>query len=249
MSGTFRITYENGKIVKHPVEEAPKKENPMRQLIRTVRHEARQVGWFVRGEVDAQRLADLFPPRLLSDADRLKPVYDSYIKEISTDDMAVSWETSRLLYAAVKLKRPKTMLDLGSGFSSYVLRIAAIDNHNDALVYSVEDNEFWLGKTRAFLDAHGVGSANLISWDKFQKENKLKFDLIFHDLGSMDTRAAALPYVLSLLNKGGAVVLDDMHKVLYHRAAEREVKKAGLTLYSIRKHTLDEIGRFAEVAL
>lgn len=83
----------------------------------------------------------------------------------------------------------------------------------------------------------------------FQQNNRSKFDLIFHDLGSMETRAELLPFALGLLEQGGLIVLDDMHKTPYRYFANREVRRAGLSLYSMRKYTLDEFGRFSEIAI
>ena len=57
-----------------------------------------------------------------SGAYHLRPVYDKYISDISTKNMVISWETSCFLYTIARISGAKKILDLGSGFSSYVLR-------------------------------------------------------------------------------------------------------------------------------
>lgn len=109
---------------------------------------ARRAAWFFRGELDARRLSKVFSEtvnykRLVqSDEYQLKPAYDRYIRKISSKDMAVSWETSCFLYAAAKIRGCRKILDLGSGFSSYVLRAYSMNTHNGTLVYSIDDNDF-----------------------------------------------------------------------------------------------------------
>jgi hypothetical protein len=43
-----------------------------------------------------------------------------------------------------------------------------------------------------------------------------KFDLILHDLGSIELREETLPFVLTLLDERGIIILDDMHKATGH---------------------------------
>ncbi len=220
-----------------------------------LKHFLRKPVWFFRGEIDAARLKKVFPEDFFSknllqpdEYQQLKPVYDRYIKDVSSKEMAVSWQTSCFLYAAAKTRDCKKILDLGSGFSSYLFRAYAINSRNGASIYSVDDNDFWLEKTRTFLTEHEMPVDQLSTLSDFDQQNKSGFDLIFHDLGSMATRAELLSFAISLLEPGGMLVLDDMHKTRYRSVAAGKVKKAGLCLYSIRKYTLDELGRFAEIA-
>jgi len=227
----------------------------MKQFAKKIIRHLQRVQLNLRGEIDAKRLSKMFPEltnykRLLqADGFHLKSAYDRYISDISTMDMAVSWETSNFLYTIARKKRPRKILDLGSGFSSYVLRSYSLNVQNKALVYSVDDNDLWLEKTQSFLANNGMPIDRLSTWAHFQKHNRYKFDLIFHDLGSMKMRAKSLPFVLGLLEEGGVVVLDDMHKRDYRPVAKKEISKAGLSLYSGYKYSLDEITRFSEVAI
>lgn len=181
---------------------------------------------------------------------RLRPAYDLYIQSVSTAEMAVSWESACFLYAVAALRQPQRLLDLGSGFSSYVLRAYAAQAQHPAEVTSVDDNRHWLTQTAQFLTSQGLPADRLWAWDEFrQQPTRPGFDLVFHDLGTMSTRAAALPHVLQCVSAAGALILDDMHKVEYHATAHQTVPQDGWTLLSARRHTLDGLGRFSEVAL
>jgi predicted O-methyltransferase YrrM len=212
------------------------------------------------GRRDAGRLAGFFKELsdytvfLKSNLPDLGPAYDKYVREISTEDMAISLETSQFLYALAKLTEAKRILDLGSGFSSYVLRLYSMTAQNDVTIYSVDDDETWLQKTRTFLNAFELPQQHAMEWSVFQKQPLSGFDLILHDLGSIDLRIESLPFAISLLNTSGILVLDDMHKARggliggYRAVAVRKVRQAGLLRLSARQFTLDKYGRFSEIA-
>jgi predicted O-methyltransferase YrrM len=139
----------------------------------------------------------------------------------------------------------KSVMDTGSGFSSFVMRREAISKggiHHVAL----EDNEFWLGKTREFLTAEGVPNDNVLSWNDYQKSPG-KFDLIFHDLGNPTTRILSLPTIRDSVTPGGLLLLDDMHKQHYAPHVPN-ILGDGWALESLLGLTLDSLGRFAYAA-
>lgn len=226
----------------------------MPSFIRKIAKQAFRFYMVFNGRRDARRLIDSFPVFEKYDhftetnMQNLKPAYDQYVDKVSSNDMAASWEISNFLYAIAEIKKPKRILDLGSGFSSFVLRTYALNIKNDVLVYSVDDNDQWLEKTKTFLIDRGVDSKRMFHWIEFEEYNKLKFDFIFYDLGGMQLRADALPFVLNLLDDSAMIVLDDMHKWSYRKAVVNLVKKAKLSLYSAHSYTLDKFGRFAEIA-
>jgi predicted O-methyltransferase YrrM len=204
---------------------------------------------------DARKLAALFPSleqwetlpapfrKTLEDAHR------HYVQNVSSPEMAVSWESCRLLCSLANVLRPQRILDLGSGFSSYLLRSWAQALQNAAHVVSVDDNAFWLEKTREFLKSKNLDTGELHTWESFSLLKQRPFDLIFHDLGSMETRAATLPAVLKLRAPEGIVVLDDVHKRAYRPRAMLEVERAGLEYISAGRLTHDAFGRAAAIAV
>ena len=172
-----------------------------------------------------------------------------YLGEISTEDMAASLKASSFLYILASIKRPSRVLDLGSGFSSYVFRLFSKDIHHGVEIFSVDDNREWLEKTRSFLDSQAMNTRNFFHWQEFRQLKQTGFDLIFHDLGSMELRAETLPEVLALCRSDGMIVLDDMHSESYRPLAPKIVRDAGFHLFSVRKFTLDKFGRFSEIAM
>jgi predicted O-methyltransferase YrrM len=210
---------------------------------------------------DAKRLSDLFEELgdyeslLATGVPDLKRAHGKYIAEFSTPEMAVSLETSQFLYVLAKAVRARRILDLGSGFSSYVLRLYSMDAGSDVVVHSVDDDRGWLARTGEFLRLSRMREDFLLDWQTFQQLTPIGFDLIFHDLGNTALRLQSLPFVISLLDTRGVLILDDMHKTGagleggYPRLARRAVRQAGLTVLSAPQHTLDRYQRFCEIAL
>uniref|UniRef100_A0A7C4LNN7 Class I SAM-dependent methyltransferase n=1 Tax=Schlesneria paludicola TaxID=360056 RepID=A0A7C4LNN7_9PLAN len=209
-----------------------------------------------RGTRDWRQLVmqGLIPPDFLqrraAAARILQHAYDDYVTRVSTRKMAVSWETACLLYSLAGVLQPRAILDLGSGFSSFVLRSYAARAEHPCCVTSVDDNRHWLKQTETYLRQSGLPDDGLLHWDDFAPlAPQARFELVFHDLGNLETRAAVLPVVLPCLTPGGVLVLDDMHKHRFRRKAQRHARQAGWRVLSARVHTLDDLGRFSEIAL
>jgi len=181
--------------------------------------------------------------------EELKGIYREYTGLVGGDGMAISLNAALFLYGYAKITRPMMILDLGSGFSSYVLRLFSRDEMIDCSVYSVDTSDVWLEKTSEFLEAHRIPTDNMYTWKEFTLQQQTTFDLIVQDLGDMELRAESLTTILELLGSNGSLVLDDMQKVRYRSLVVRPIYNAGLSLISTRKYTLDRFGRFCELAL
>ena len=74
---------------------------------------------------------------------RYETLYEKFMKNttstVSSKGMALSLETAALVLLLCEIKQPKTIVDLGSGFSSYVLRKWAQGAKHDVVVWSVVD--------------------------------------------------------------------------------------------------------------
>jgi len=221
------------------------------QTVKRLKHPVREYKLDRDGRHDiAQLLGSIPSMQALRDgmqdhAQSLKSQYDHYISSVSLDYMAASLESSALLCSLADITGAGSVVDLGSGFSSYVLRDYAAQTTPTPVVHSVDDSVEWLGKTREYLEQQKSTTDNLYDWQEFEAKTHLKFDLIFHDMGNMDLRASALPWVIDHLNPGGFALLDDMHKARYRKKAEAVIAKTDLHLYSMRELTLDKLGRFA----
>jgi predicted O-methyltransferase YrrM len=211
--------------------------------------------WDYYGYRDAKFLTQKYPELRAYETlcrvelSKIRPEYESYITQISTVGHAVSWEAVQLLFVLAKSIKPKRILDLGSGFSSFALRHFSTYVQNGVEIYSVDDNEEWLQKTYGFLKSHDLPTDNLFLWPDFKLSDQDDFDLIFHDLGRMELRVESLPFVLSLQSPAGIVVLDDMHKKPYRTMIKQEIENKNLSLHSARKFTLDKFGRFSQIAI
>ena len=155
--------------------------------------------------------------------------------------MAASFELSVFLGSLSVARRPRRILDLGSGFSSYVFRCFAAPTCG---VISCDDSPQWLHRTRDFLGAHGFPDAHFDDLATvFQARSK--FDLVFLDLGFVEQRVSFLDKALTAVHDGGYIVIDDMHKPSFRPLASGALRRAGFASYSIRKLTLDSFGRYA----
>jgi len=178
-------------------------------------------------------------------AKELNPYYEEYTSKVSPSDMAISLEMAIFLHIFCDVTKPKSIADLGSGFSSFVFRHYQAITGVKPDVWTVDDDEEWLEKTRTFLVLHGLSDENLITWDLFLQRGPKSFDLILHDLGSMETRAKTLPTVLTLSHSNGLVILDDVDKSEYFSVLLQVTKHLDCELYNLKFYTLDSIGRHA----
>jgi len=179
----------------------------------------------------------------------LHAMHQRYIKEVSIPSMAISIELATFLMVLCRLFRPRRILDLGSGFSTAVFLQYAETEGTNVNLCSVDDSEQWLLRTRRFLESVGRFPMRLLTLQEFRLEEDERFDLVLHDLGSMETRLATLPDALGRLQQGGLAVLDDMHKQPYSAAARGIINQHLLNLLSLRAVTLDQIRRYAMLAL
>ncbi len=154
-------------------------------------------------EMDTLRRWGISPGDLAQRISTVRPIIagalEAYGRDVSTPDMAVSLQSATLLAALCELRRPRRVLDAGSGFSSYVLRRFS---WGDREVWSVDDNEQWLDMTRTYLQQQGIDNDRLLPWDTFTESDEREFDLIFHDLGAIrDVRADTLPEICAAVSR------------------------------------------------
>lgn len=203
------------------------------------------------GRADVKRLlADhpAFVPndRAWSEIDaELRPAYDDYVMSVSPAYMAASLETSIYLFHLCQATRATSVLDLGSGFSSYVFRRYAQEAGESVTVTSVDTEEQWLLHTSAFLDKHRCAADGLVTWADYQSAPTGPHDVVFHDLASGDVREAAMSFATKQVSDRGAIVYDDAHHQGHRDRMFAEGTGAGLKLYSLRTRTLDSFQRWS----
>ncbi|MDX1429679.1 MAG: hypothetical protein R3282_05295, partial [Rhodothermales bacterium] len=137
------------------------------------------------------------------------------------------------------------VLDLGSGFTSVTARVYGA-RRPGIVLHSVDDSPKWLARTAAFLRRQDLAVGTLVEWSEFRKRTTQPYDLIIHDLGSMELREKALRYVLVAAScRKTIVVLDDMHKSDYRsRVLSRLHALPSAKYYDLDRYTVDQFQRF-----
>jgi len=205
------------------------------------------------GRLDLVRLRSALPElrgweRLAAEAgDGFRSHFERYRAEARVENMMVSEELCRFLGVLCATRRPRRILDLGSGFSSALFRLYREGSDPGVEIVSVDDSPQWLDVTRAFLVSAGLPAEGLLTWPELLAREAGTFDLVLHDLGNLRTRADVLPDVVRFCRPGGLVVLDDVHSQFYRSSVRRFLRRsqAKPRVYSLRRLTLDRWGRYA----
>jgi hypothetical protein len=163
--------------------------------------------------------------------------YHEYISKVSVGFVSTSLKASFFLSVAVNRLKPKRILDMGSGFSTYIFK-SHTEIYADAEVYSIDESEFWLDKTREFLITKGLDTENLMTTQTFLEKNNLEFDLVYIDIGDYRERLKHLQQVLKyMLNLEGCVILDDFHIYAYRKGIKKICLDEGYKIFSLRTQT------------
>jgi predicted O-methyltransferase YrrM len=169
--------------------------------------------------------------------------HERYVAEVSDPVWAASLEASAFLLHLCRACRPRSVLELGSGFTSYVLRRHAAEAGGQVSVLSLDHDPEWLAKTAAFLGAYDLPADGLSPLRSLRADER--FDLVFNDLFG-PLRDDATREALRRLAPGGIFVVDDADRP-EHRSALFAAGR-GLRFHNVRRWTLDERGRWSLVA-
>jgi hypothetical protein len=169
----------------------------------------------------------------------LKEMRDEYCSTISIDSAALSYETIKYILDNLILDN-FFVCDLGSGFSSYALRLK---NTN---ITSVDDNDFWLQKTIKYCKSQEQTSGMFLLYENWKMLNQ-KYDLIIYDLGNRQTRVKEFETIVSKLKQDGTILIDDMHKQDMAQEILTKANKLGLNLLSLKNETIDSYKRFSYI--
>lgn len=176
-------------------------------------------------------------------AERLRDAYTDYVTNVSHPHHAVSLESAAMLWWYCNHVDARAVCDLGSGFSSYVLRQYAANADHDVFVSSIDTDPEWMQRTAEFID----GSGELLLWDDWM-QSAAAYDVIFHDIAGGEFRESAMPVAADRLAEGGVLIFDDAHHPGHRAAMESACRERGWMLQSAHDTTVDEIGRYAMVA-
>jgi hypothetical protein len=178
-------------------------------------------------------------------AGKVRAMHATYTTTISTPVAAISLELAHLVVELLHRLQPQVAADLGSGFSSYLLRQYAAQCGHACTIYSCDDEPFWLEKTAEFLRAQGLGTEGLLLWDNFTAQHgSVVPELLLHDMGHSGRRIAEMPRVLDWAARGSVVILDDMQKPAVREVALAGIRERRLVGYDLSLVAYDSYGRF-----
>jgi predicted O-methyltransferase YrrM len=176
----------------------------------------------------------------------IKTKHTDYIKNISSPDMAMSLELACFLFAFCRKNKPVNLLDLGSGFSSYIFRLYQKNCKYAVAVHSIDDHSEWLKKTEQYLSEQDVSSDHLYNLISFKESARpSSYDLILLDLNYVEKRKDYIDFSAELLKPEGSLIVDDVHKIEFLRDVKNKAKKNNYKLFNIKKQTKDSFGRFS----
>ena len=177
--------------------------------------------------------------------EEMRAAYEEYTRNISHEGWPLSFESACLLWSLCEATGPKRILDLGSGFSSFIFRLYRSTAKMEPTIWSVDEDSDWLEKTRVFLRSHELPDDNLINWRTLQATEPGSFDLTSLDLADIDERVNIFEKLLNWLTPGGLLLLDDMHNSAYRKEIMRMLgSQNSVEGYSVRWLTLDKTLRY-----
>ncbi len=175
----------------------------------------------------------------------LQSVYDEYVDRISSPNMAASLELCAFMLAICRLRDYARLVDLGSGFTSFVLRYYARERGSSTEVWSVDTNKYWLDKTKSFLQDQELNQENLMQWKEFKEKPDLGFDFVLVDLDGYYRRLHCINTLFPRLHNGGFMLIDDVHKKAYSFSVLHLCRNKGWRCVDLSRYTKDEFGRIA----
>lgn len=168
------------------------------------------------------------------------------------DETAIDVRAAWLLcdrVLAISETRPRLrVLDLGSGFSTIVLRYfmqALWPSRESWEVWTTDTNWRWLGTTLFELEELGLDTRHMLHHELLmQLPPRLvrgSFDLVFVDLAETSRRIMQIELFQQMRTPHGVVILDDWHMEHYRTQAAR-----GWADYAMRTHEAygDRHGRY-----
>lgn len=215
-------------------------------FIRKLRQKIEDLHLEQESKLDAIQFLEKYPelnnngPLIMKAFDELRDVYSYYKQTVSPGNSAISLQVAAFLIAAVQNKNAKRILDLGSGFSSFVFR-----RNPRCEVTSVDSNKKWLERTRSFLRKQRVDDTRLLTWDEFEVIADIGyFDIVFVDIRPISRRVEQFERLLSLCSPGGVLIYDDYHKEHLRKPLKKKLNKSPVIYFNLMDLTLDEVGRY-----
>ena len=223
-------------------------------LLKQIKHHLWLTLLHLEGLMDRSRLYRDFPGlknKFNSSAPIVTNSYKHYTTTVSNPKMAVSLELATFLSALCSTLNPRSVLDLGSCYSTYVFARYKQESKHSVKLWSVDDNRKWLAKTHVFLKKQKCHPSRLMHWLTLEKMRFpiLPFEFVLYDLGIMSTRKRIFPYLINHTKKETLIIVDDVHMLDYQRLVRKLIRNQVTQYYSLRSLTLDTYQRFAMLVI
>lgn len=152
------------------------------------------------------------------------------------------------LWNACQREKANRVLELGSGFSSWVLRHwqqrATSERGSTPSVWTVDDEPKWLETTRLELLERNFDTSRMAHFDTALTDCAVtSFDLTFVDLDNTATRLKHAADFVRWTRSGGLLVLDDWHMPHYREPMTAKLADLGISVEPLPE-TTDEWGRY-----
>jgi len=170
--------------------------------------------------------------------EELSQAYQEYLTMGAAPEHALSLQTATYLNNLIDELGAKRVLDIGSGFSTFVTR-----SHEGVDCWTVEEDDKWRKVTKSYLQNRGLDSGHIFTGLDFRGVDVGKFDLVLHDCKGEIGRMQQLRRAAALVAPGGVLLVDDGHFPALHRCCKVWSKIQDYTFTDLADLT-DEYGRF-----
>lgn len=168
----------------------------------------------------------------------VRKVYEVYTKTVSKAGWPIGWRVSTLLIGLMNKMKLNRILDLGSGWSSYLLRLGG------AKVWSIDTDAKWLEKTKSFLTQFNQLNGHFGLLEDFEFPTEQTYDLVLIDSKPGARRYEMFPSIKRCCK--GIVVFDDWNNDKIREPAERIFND--WNIQNLERETKDRWERFIAVA-
>lgn len=159
------------------------------------------------------------------------------------DQTAIDLPSALFLLEVCWTERAERVLELGSGFSSWVLREWQRREGPSSEVWTVDDEEPWLLKTVGELKSLKFRTDHCMTYANLQNMPLVEyFDVIFLDMDSTATRVENARKVVEWLKHGGILLMDDWHMEHYRVPMTSALEEMGMGVVA-KPGTADQWGR------
>lgn len=163
-------------------------------------------------------------------------------------DTSLGLPTVRLLATLVRERPTATVLDLGSGLTSYLLH-ALMGELPGLTVVTTDTSPGWLDRTVGELVRDGYDAQNCHRHPAFEEghRGREQYGIVSVDIFNTPYRLTLAPKLAGWLGLGGIMLLDDWHMPHYAVPMTDALLKLGLRVEP-QPGTTDEFGRFCALA-